>query len=105
MAGDLAAASGPAGPDVGPSGPWNVEPTRRSLYARLERDAGGSLHRAPRPAQPGCPRPLVRRRGCSVAAVEMPLPDSTPGSALLRRSGAGGVSVAGARLPGRHDLT
>src|SRR5207247_2083251 len=81
-------------PDAGPSGPWSVEPTGRSLYARLERDAGRSLHRASRPAQPGCRRPLVRGRGCSVAAVEMPLPGSALGPAFLRRSRARGVSVA-----------
>src|SRR6266436_1629698 len=98
LAGDLAPAPGPADPDTGPAGPWNVQPPGRSLYARLERDPGRAFGRAPRLAQPRCRRPLVWRRGRSVAAVEMPLPDSTPGLAVLGRSGAGGLSVVEACL-------
>src|SRR5437899_535662 len=94
LAGDLAAAAGPASPDAGPSGPRNVEPPGRSLHARLERDAGRAFHRAPRPPDSGCRRPLVRRRGRSMAAAEMPRPDSTPGLAVLRRPGEGGLSLA-----------
>src|SRR5204863_1316791 len=103
LAGDLASPAGPPSPDAGPSRPRNVGPPGRSLHARLERNAGRALHRAPRSPESGCRRSLVRRRGCSMAVVEMPPPDSTPGLAVLWRSGARGLSMAEDRLRALPD--
>src|SRR6266849_1381056 len=70
----------------------------RRGHAGLERDAGRPLDRAAGPPRSGCRRPLLRRRGCSMAAVEKPPADPTPGAAVLRRTGAGGLSMAEAGL-------
>src|SRR6266852_3955280 len=82
--------------------------TARRALARPQRlapDLAGDLAPDAGPADPeagpprsGCRRPLLRRRGCSMAAVEVPPPDPTPGPAVLRRTGAGGLSMAEAGL-------